>query len=85
MRLNDPNTLAVTWSGITIDEADVAFNTRFSWSNNGDPYDIETVALHEFGHVAGLGHSLVVGSNMEATYCRGPSDSHRRRCSWPAN
>jgi hypothetical protein len=62
-------TLAVTWFSTTIDEADMALNTRFSWTNGGGSgYDIETVMLHENGHVLGLDHTLVPGSIMEATY-----------------
>lgn len=68
MGLNSPTTLGVTWSGTSTDEADVAFNTNFSWFTDGSAYDIETVALHEFGHVIGLGHSEVTGSIMEAIY-----------------
>jgi len=61
-------TLAVTWSGTATDEADMALNTRFPWTTNGNDFDVETVMLHENGHVVGLGHSAVSGSVMEATY-----------------
>ena len=62
-------TLAVTWSGTSIDEADMALNTRFAWtSSGGSGYDVKTVMLHENGHVAGLGHSSASDSIMQATY-----------------
>jgi Matrixin len=62
-------TLAVTWYGTTIDEADMALNINFPWFDDGiSDYDVETVYLHENGHVLGLGHSPVAGSVMEATY-----------------
>jgi hypothetical protein len=42
-------------------EADVFFNTRFQWSVTpaGEPgrIDLESVMLHEIGHLLGLGHS----------------------------
>jgi hypothetical protein len=44
-------------------EADVFFNTRFTWSTaeGGEPgrIDLESVALHEIGHLFGLGHSAI--------------------------
>ena len=52
--------LAVAWtwsSGGTILETDMVFNDFYPWSTSGAHYDIETVALHEFGHWTGLGHS----------------------------
>ncbi|MCH8833098.1 MAG: Ig-like domain-containing protein [Thaumarchaeota archaeon] len=68
LALKDKNVLAVTWSGTSIDEADMALNTKFTWNTNGNNFDVETVYLHENGHVLGLGHSTVVGAVMEAVY-----------------
>ncbi|MFC1892860.1 matrixin family metalloprotease [Chloroflexota bacterium] len=64
------NILGVTWYSTIIDEADMALNTRFPWSVDGTPgtYDIETVFLHENGHVVGLGHSDVAEAVMYTSY-----------------
>src|SRR5204862_1503052 len=44
-------------------EADIFFNTSFvfSVSSQGEPgrVDLESVALHELGHMLGLGHSAI--------------------------
>ena len=44
-------------------EADIFFNTRFTWSTGttGEPgrVDLESVVLHEVGHLLGLGHSAL--------------------------
>ncbi len=44
-------------------EADVYFNTRFRWSTAAagevGAVDLESVALHELGHLLGLGHSAI--------------------------
>lgn len=50
-------TLGVTWFTTSSPEADMALNINFSWFTDGRDFDIETVFLHENGHVAGLGHS----------------------------
>jgi len=71
--------LAVTWYSTSIDEADVGMNLNFDWSTQEEPgsgFDLETVLLHEFGHVVGLGHSLVTGAVMEATYVTSRQELH---------
>lgn len=68
------STLGVTWfvtSGAP--EADMALNTRFAWkqtcgSSGGSAYDLETVFLHENGHVAGLDHTNRTDSVMYPSY-----------------
>ncbi|HEX3702339.1 MAG TPA: matrixin family metalloprotease [Vicinamibacterales bacterium] len=44
-------------------EADIFFNSSFQWSvaAAGEPgkYDLQTIALHEIGHLSGLGHSAI--------------------------
>jgi hypothetical protein len=51
--------------GVTGDliEADIFFNSAQSWSvaagGERGRWDLETIALHEIGHLSGLGHSLL--------------------------
>ncbi len=62
-------TLGVTWYSTSVDETDMALNMNFPWSTDGvNHYDVETVMLHENGHVLGLGHSNVSGAVMEPYY-----------------
>jgi matrixin len=67
------NTLAVTYysySGSTMSEADIVFNTDQSWDsyrgNLQGPADVQRVALHELGHLLGLAHSNVSTAIMNA-------------------
>jgi matrixin/carboxypeptidase family protein len=44
-------------------ESDIFFNSAFAWSvaANGEPnrFDLQSIALHEIGHLSGLGHSAL--------------------------
>jgi Matrixin/Carboxypeptidase regulatory-like domain len=44
-------------------ESDIFFNSAFPWSvapaGEPDKYDLESIALHEIGHMSGLGHSAL--------------------------
>jgi len=67
--LKSKNTLGVTWFNTKTVEADMAMNTKFSWStDNTGGIDLVTVFVHEDGHVIGLSHSDVTGAVMEAVY-----------------
>jgi hypothetical protein len=64
-------TLGVTWYTTSDPEADMALNTSFTWKStcgSGSGYDVETVFLHENGHVAGLDHAKRTDSVMYPSY-----------------
>ena len=50
----------------------MAINTRYPWSTGLHrglrPFDLESVFLHENGHVAGLGHSTDTNAVMYPSY-----------------
>jgi len=65
-------TLGVTWSTSGTDEADMAINTRYVWTTGcraqSGAFDLQSVYLHENGHVAGLGHSTDLSAVMYPSY-----------------
>jgi hypothetical protein len=50
------------------DAGDIFFNTAQSWQINGTAYDLMTVAIHEFGHALGMGHSTDTAAAMYPGY-----------------
>jgi hypothetical protein len=52
-------------------EADIFFNTSFNWSvaaaGQTDRFDLESVGLHEVGHLLGMGHSGLGETEIRAT------------------
>jgi hypothetical protein len=51
-------------------EAGIFFNSAFPWSvaagGESGKYDVESIALHEIGHLAGLGHSALGETELRA-------------------
>jgi hypothetical protein len=76
----DPTTLATTqhWtSGGQLVHFDIVFNGQQNWSSNPSrwQFDIESIALHEFGHSLGLAHS----THGQAVMYRSVSAGKRQR------
>lgn len=55
----------------TILESDIFFNSTFQWSvsSSGETnrFDVESIALHEIGHLYGLGHSALGETELRPT------------------
>ena len=51
-------------------ESDIFFNSAFPWSTaaagESGRYDVESIALHEIGHLQGLGHSALGETELRA-------------------
>lgn len=47
---------------------DIFFNTDQRWQTNATTYDVQSVAIHEFGHALGMGHSEIATATMYASY-----------------
>lgn len=46
---------------------DIIFNSSQNWTPSTG-YDLTTVAIHEFGHALGVGHSAITSADMYAYY-----------------
>ena len=51
---------------------DIALSLYYNWTTGSSPFaiNVETVALHEVGHLLGLAHSNVRKATMYASYTR---------------
>jgi len=65
-------TLTSVWNDCTIADAPILFNgVGFTFSNNGNQTDLQSIATHEIGHMLGLSHSPIQQATMYAAYIGG--------------
>jgi hypothetical protein len=68
----EEGTLGVTVYNPSIDEADMGINTGYAWNLGcqelSTSFDLQTVILHENGHVVGLDHSSDINAIMYPSY-----------------
>lgn len=57
-----------SYSNSIVTTADIHFDDAEYWNVNGSSFDIETVALHEIGHLLGLDHSTNIDAVMITPY-----------------
>ena len=76
-RPNEQARTTVYWQGESIYESDVQLNAfNFSYFTDGEPVDfskvhLESLLVHEFGHVLGLAHREDSGSVMKTSLLNG--------------
>lgn len=69
----------IYWSGTEIFEADMRINAKnfsYNYSSVNSTFsgvDLDSLVVHELGHVLGLAHTTVAGSAMNATLDEGQS------------
>ena len=56
-------TALVLGPGQVINEADISFNEAFTWNTTGGDFDVEAIAVHEFGHAMGIHHTELTRKN----------------------
>lgn len=69
-RVLGATTFVVNTTSGEIVESDIFFNSAFPWSTaqggESGRYDLQSIALHEIGHLQGLGHSALGETELRA-------------------